>query len=237
MAKTRLLIGLLVAGLLVFGVVAGLQAATINLYDDFPDYQGQNGLYVYAYNGTTYAQLQLTNLAGNLASYGTPHSNYYSIPLASTSTYYTGHTTAPPYAAGWIFMHPASGNYNAFNQEDIVLGYQASQSDLYNISGAFMLNGPSDDGISVYIENGSSVIWSAGLSSEGDQADFSINSVSLSAGDFLYFGIDANGNDVSDWGHLQGVISTASSVPLPGAVLFLAPGLIAVAAIKRRFTR
>jgi len=142
-------------------------------------------------------------------------------------------------------MHPSSGNFNGCDQEDIVLGYKASQSGSYVVSGAYMLNGTSLDGIDAYIKNGSTVIWSTTLTLAYDQwllgntetATFSLSNIALNAGDYLYFGINAKDNDASDWGHLQGVISTPSSVPLPRAVLLFGPGLVGLAAVRRRFKK
>lgn len=141
---------LLALGLLIFPL--DVQAVTINLYNSFPDHQGDNGFYAYKYNGTTYTFL-------------TEHpSNQYYFSEGGLLPYVFTTGSPPP----WIQMQPDySLNPNpppTFGYgEDAVLAWVVPETNTYHISGSFWDTfwGSTSD-IKAYIKQNATVLWDNG---------------------------------------------------------------------------
>jgi len=217
MRKTAVMAGVLILTAMVL-FASDAKAFTMNLWDAFPDTQGQNNLYAYAYDlydqYPDYGDYRLLSDNGAY-SFITPTSSW-SIP------YLTRDSVSP-----WIKTHPASVS-GAGTNEDAVLGYRSSESSTYNLSGAFaMLDIGS---VRVYLKKNDSEIWSSIISNYGS-VDFDYN-VYLASGDMLYFGISANGMDAYDSSQFRGVISS-SSVPEPSCLFLLGFGFLGLLFKKR----
>jgi hypothetical protein len=188
-------------------------AQAFSLWDVFPDNQGDNNMYVYAYNGSSYRQL---NDSGSY-SFNTPGLNY-TVPLA-------GRSTDP-----WIYTHPG-GLEIEYPIEDLVLAWKvpAGGSGLYNITGEVKIAG---GGImQFYIKKNADYVF------EKAPIGFVFNEeVTLAAGDFLYFGI-APGTDGRSYNGTTTFKADVdpNPVPLPPSLLFLAPGFLGLMGFKRKY--
>jgi len=225
---------LIVLAVIVLILPAFSQAATINLWSAFPDNQGDNGFYAYAYQaGRTTPYRVLTD--GGSYRFDTPEqANPPGYSVYNWDIPYIARAGANP-TDGFLSIHPSANTQMGyvFGPEDVVLAWLVPANNTYDINGNFLLRGATDDGTHVYIRKNAAVIWEANLTSSGDQAVFNLLGIQLSAGDLLYFGVGARGNDYGDSTALQGTIAY-NAVPLPGSILFLGTGLLYLAHFRRR---
>jgi hypothetical protein len=195
-------------------------ATTVDLYTSFPGSQGDNGFYVYKYDGSTYTLLTVN---------GTQFDDTGGYPILFKETSY------PP----WISMQPdyttVDGQYGY--GEDAVLAWTVPETNTYHISGSFRDEYyTSDLDITAYIKQNATILWNNGGNpiAGSTTAGFDLNET-LNAGDILYFGVNPNGSNTCDWGGLSGTIEyTAAVVPLPGAGWLLSSGLIGLAVPRLR---
>lgn len=207
----------LAGALVVFALATqAAHAASISLFDDFPQTQGDNGFNAYAYDFSAQTYRLLTNTSSYM--FETP-SQTWKIPRVVKST--------PP----WVYLHPSAfpGVATVYPPEHAVLAWTADRNVAHDISGRFVAFG--GGAVGVYIESEMlGVLWSSSISG-GASAYFNLNGIGLTAGEKLYFGVSAGANDSSDGTRLQGDIDY---LPEPATVALVGLGAIAAAIIRRR---
>jgi hypothetical protein len=201
---------------------------TIDLWNAFPAYQGQNNFFAYRYDGSSYTAL-LPNTNGTDLSFtlGGGPSDPSGIPIVERDQ----NPVHPVNSGPWLFLHPG--------EEDAVLGWMAP-SDLYaDIDLTFLHpSGAGGNGINAYVKMNDQTIDSIDILN--NSFGFSNDDIFLNAGDFLYFGINTNGPSEYDWGHLKGTITyevAANPVPLPGSILLFGSALTGIGVIRRKIGR
>ncbi len=182
--------------------VAGTAAANIDLWQQFPKDQGDNGFFAYGgQSGGNYRAL--TKISDYF--FGTPEQGYF-IP-------YVARSTSP-----WINMHPSMmpSIATVYPPERAVLAWQPPRTTRYDLKGQFFQSGGST--VIVSILKNQEVLFSRTLTVASPAADFSLNAIELSPGDRLYFEVDAGVNDNNDTTRLSGQIKPTS---LPWQILLL----------------
>lgn len=202
--------------LLALCAVQSAFAMTIDLWSGFPDTQGQNNFWAYAYNPNTNSYRQLAD-TGSYA-FSTPGQSYL-IPLISRST------------SPWIAMHPASNVGSIYGTEYAVLGYKASEASIFNLTGEFQALGGGL--INVFVKKNGSLLWSTNISNLNGAA-FNVANIDMNANDFLYFGVSPAGTDYYDTTILKGTMNV-SPIPEPGTLMLLGTGLVGLLGFKRSF--
>lgn len=224
-AKNQCLVMFLAVNL--YSAVDGY-ASTVDLYQAFPDNQGDNGFYALSYNTGTG---DYTNLTDNGAysfyrpsepRWGNPHIYKYSDP--------------------WIFISPSGTLSNPGAPEDGVLSYIISEQAKYQFYGQFYDIPGTANGINVYLKINENTIWSANIGG-GEYASFATSLYLLNAGDVVCFGVNAINNtyfsEYNDWGLLQGVIESSpyqstNPVPVPSTIFLLGSGIAVLVGAARK---
>lgn len=204
-------------------VASSACATTIDFWSLFPqNTQGQNNcyLYGYSYGASTPAYRELTYISDYY--FGTPTAIEFNIPYVSKGS------------SSWINMHPAANSDNKdpnLPNESAVFAYKVPYDITGVLSGVFAsANSGSKIG---YIWQNDSLLWSAGLS--GSSSSSFSKDVTLQADDFLYFGVNPNGDDYSDgtkfWANLT---YENGAVPEPTTMLMLFSGILGFGFFKKR---
>lgn len=195
-------------------------AASIDLYDQFPDSQGENGFYVYDSNG------QLLSDVGShyFARLGDQWNNPQVFKAVNSWL-----------GAPWIGMFPA-GTASSLGADDPRLVYIAPKTGTYQLDGSFYVYPQSANGAYAYIVNGQgTAVWQSYLS-PGAEVAFAGVSMSLNAGDSLYIQTDAYNNvgfsEFNDWPFLRGAITYTNPVPELPPFYLLSAGLFAIGALR-----
>ena len=199
---------------------------TVDLWGAFPEYQGENNFYAYRFDGADYTEL-LPNTSGTDLSFtinGGP-SNALGIPIVERDQ-----DSAHPIndTGHWLFLHPG--------EEDAVLGWMAPEDIYADIDLTFLH--PTDEGgngINVYLKKNDQLIDSGTIFN--GPLGFNTGDIFLSAGDFLYFGINANGPSEYDWGHLKGTITydaVVNPVPVPTTMMLFGSVVFGIVGFRRK---
>jgi hypothetical protein len=168
---------------------------TFNLWDKFPNQQGENGFYAYAYQygGAVY---RLLTRIGDYA-FGTPEQSY-NIPYVSRGR------------SPWMIMHPSQNPASAthFPPENAVLAWRPPQNNIYDLTGQFAQHESVGGGdVTVYVWKNATELWSQPLTSGARSATFTLTNVTLLSTDRLYFGVNAGVDDYNDTTKFQGQIA------------------------------
>jgi hypothetical protein len=171
-----------------------VKRVSMNLWNKFPDQQGQNGLYAYAYDYGGAAYRLLTRISAYY--FGTPEQAY-DIPYVSRSS------------SPWITMHPSQVSATAthFPPENAVLAWRPPQDNIYDLTGEFAQDQVGGGDVNVYVWKNASPLWSHTLTSSEPSATFSLTNVTLSSTDRIYFGVNAGEDDFNDTTKFQGQIA------------------------------
>lgn len=216
--KNRILIAVLLT------MVAAISASnsyaiTIDLWNSFPNSQGESGFYAYGYSYNGY---RLLTDAGEHAFNTPEQSAKWNLPVVSQLSTY------------WIQLHP-TGTYQCayyFPPEDAVLGWLVPQSGSIDLSGMFWDEG-NGGGIAVFIKKNSSFLWSD-YAFYNQTKTFDLDDIQVNKNDMIYFHVNSGaGGDVSDWGRLKGQIDF-SPVPEPATMVLFGIGSAAMIMIRRK---
>jgi len=206
--------------LLALCAVQSAFAMTIDLWSGFPDTQGQNNFWAYAYNPNTNSYRPLTD--SGAYSFSTPGQGCL-VPLLYRDN------NSP-----WIVMHPASypgGQGVIYSTEYAVLAYRATGASLFDLDVQFQsVISPL---VNVFIKKNNSLLWSVNLSGSNGAA-FNVANIDMNANDFLYFGVSPAGTDYYDTTILKGTMNV-SPIPEPGTLMLLGTGLVGLLGFKRSF--
>ncbi|HPS20274.1 MAG TPA: PEP-CTERM sorting domain-containing protein [Candidatus Omnitrophota bacterium] len=188
-------------------------AANVDLWADFPDNQGDNGLYAYGWSESAGYRL-LTDT--DAYCFFSPGRNW-SIPYVFKNT-------------DSVRMHPSGWN-NSY-EEYAVLGYNVQSNGIYDITGQFLMYGSGNIYVDI-LKNGD-VIWKGTSLSLNYTGDFDIQDIALNNGDFIYFRVSPNGNDYDDWGGLTGTITSVTPEPVSSALFLIGGTVMGIARSRRR---
>jgi len=214
--------GIILAVVIILGYQQAALASTINLWDAFPDTQGDNGFYVYGYQSGRATPYRPLADAGSYV-FNTPNQSC-SVPLM-------GRTTNP-----WLYLHPASGAQcgYVYGTEDIVLAWTVPDNINCNLSGRFESAGGGS--IISYIRiNDSTPVWTTpGFGGVGSGYNFNLTNVHLNKNDKLYFGVNMNGTDHYDTTIMRGTILYNTVVPEPATMVLFGLGGLVGALIRKK---
>ncbi len=198
-------------------------AAPVDITAQFPDTQGQNGFYAQAYNPDT----GLFRLLVDTGSYKfeTVDQPPYTLPYVSK-------------VAGNITFYPTVGwrTGTVHGTEWAVLSYLVQTSGEYSIAGLFS-NGNvygCTTIAQVFVNNNAASPLFTGNVDKNTQAAFNLTGVSLSAGDYLRFAVDAGTTDLYDHTTLTGTITATSPIPEPASLAALVVGVFGTLVGYRR---
>ncbi|MDD5773607.1 MAG: PEP-CTERM sorting domain-containing protein [bacterium] len=215
-------------------ILAGGQSAgalTIDLWSQFPNYQGENGLYAYGYSPETNTYRSIAKKPDANHTFLTPEQPFENPMIVKVNQ-------------PWIYMHPSSMPQcgTEYGTEDVNLAFLSPYNNLYNLTGSFWLKidnlYPDSGYIQSYIKKNDTLLFSSYLN-PGDVVNYNLTNIFLNYNDYLYFGVSSAGPDYSDWGHLQGRISTVQT-PEPGTIMLLvslASGLFGFAGLRKRLIK
>ena len=201
-------------------------ASTINLVTDFPDHQGDNGLYAKAYNFSTNTYRNLDEHPSPDPGSGYP-ANYFQYSFYTPTT----SNNNPFLQLGYVDYHDVVAAFPS-NTEDAVMAWQAPGPGTATITVTFdpLYNGYTN----VYIKQNDTLLKGTGFAPQEifhpTPVTFNLTNVKLAAGDFLYFGINWAGDYEGDLILLSGTIEV---VPLPGALWLLGSGLLGLVGWSR----
>lgn len=209
----KLLVGLAMETL-VLGIISPhwARATTIDIWDNFPRYQGDNGFFAYGYAAATDTYWLLSEAADY--SFYRPEEGRWNNPHVEGVGPYSW------YGKPWIAIFPSGTASNTGYPEDAVLGWIVPAGTAsYELTGSFYVRGESLNGADAYIKNNSTTLWSAYIS-PGSAQSFDIVNLILNPGDMIYFGAGAHNNmyfsEYNDWPFFNGrIISTQLNPPTP----------------------
>ena len=203
-------------------------AQSIDLYQSFPDSQGDNGFFAYGYAAATNTYWSLSDVGAY--KFNRPEEGIWNNPQVFKDGY-----SGTWIGEGWVGLTPSGTRGNTGYPEDATLAWVAPAGiTSYDLRGTFYDYPGSLNGVDAYIKLNNTVLWSSYLSS-GAAATFDVSSPSIAAGDVVYFGVGAHNDmyfsEYNDWGFVNGQINIVNGqinttpVPAPSAVWLFLSGL------------
>lgn len=221
----------LVCGVALCALCAGaVWADPVDLWEDFPDAQGQYHFFALALpwvNTGEGSYVRMDDLGAY--SFGTLAEEDWNVPFIKRGE------------LPWIQMHPAAaqseGKGTGLDYVNAIYTYKVPEAGLFNVEGVFA-KGDSGDTY-VFVKHNRDFLWSHSFSAAdaiGAEASFSLLNEQLNVDDEVYFGVGcgASHEDFGDTTFLRGTI-TAAPEPV-SSVLFLlgAGGLAGARKLRRR---
>jgi hypothetical protein len=208
---------LLATALVVSAFCPRVYAATVDLFDSFPLHQGNNSLYAKTFDGSSYTDMGQFGYTAYGVALGYPF-------------IYRWSGEQP-----WIGMHPEM--VNATDYKDAVLAYLVPADATLNVCGTFQ-NKDADDQITIlsYVKQTGSATW--GISDILHPTNTSVDSWSFNftrdfkKGDWLYFGLNADGCQNGDFTYFKGKISAVPE-PVSCALFLLGAPVLAFRRFKK----
>ena len=204
--------------------IAQATTITIDVWEMFPDMQGENGFYALAYNPSTQVYRELND--GGSEVFNTPQT-YWGAPAIRGSY------------NNFIRMWSSGTNSNWGGPEDAILAYVVPETTTYQISGSYFVNSASGNGMYTYVRDDSSMLWGANLDGQTSAFDLSVD---LIAGDRIMFGVNSINNnsfsELNDGATLSNAMisyqdpTSLAPVPEPGTMLHFGIGIAALAGAR-----
>lgn len=199
---------------------------TVNVWESFPDNQGDNGFFAYRYAPTTgnYTLLQDTGSFW----FQTPQTQWDAPSMAK-------------YGSPIIRMWASGTQSNTGTPEDAVLAWVAPEETSYQIMGSWFADtGSGSNGMDAYIKQNNTVLWSSYLAPRTTHA-FNVTGL-LDIGDMIYFGVNAHNNnsfsELNDGAALIGAqivyTTAAAGIPEPGTLGLFGLGLASLICLSRK---
>jgi Concanavalin A-like lectin/glucanases superfamily len=186
---------------------------TFDLWEKFPDNQGDNGFFAYGYAAATNTYWLLSDCGSY--SFCRPEEPRWGNPHV-----FKGSGTGCPWLGEpWVGIWPSGTASNTGTPEDGVLAWVVPETAYYQLNGSFFVCPQSLNGVDVYIKQNASTLWASYLS-PGAVQDFNVATLLLNAGETIYFGADAHNDmyfsEYNDWPYVKGQIQMLNSRPLLG---------------------
>ncbi len=193
--------------------VQGLSAATVTLWDLFPDTQGENNFWALAYNPSSgYRELN----DGGEYLFNTP-----------------GHSWNIPYLTIQddpnIVTHPYGYELGGFEHTVLKCIVPSDVISVNRITGGI---DPWDGGdIQFYIKKGNNILYETTVTSSTVNFDLSVN---IYPGDEVYFGVSPIDNSYNDTTFYWATIEYTQA-PIPPSIVLLSGGLGMLAILRKKF--
>lgn len=229
--KKKLLAGLAI-GVMMFGVAGVAEATTYSAFDDFSS-TSPVGIWSYG-EGTTgstfmplYNQMTgWTNMQGWLSSQGWIDSG---LPAAGKRIDGDIPYWGSEFPDGLLSLHPAGNGTHS----DVIIQWTAPTTAIYDISWTFVReNNGYSGGVNALIFNNSTQVYSSHLGP--NQLTSSSQTLSLSIGDVLSFGINDAGWGNGDSSGFNAVITTPTPTPEPATMLLMGTGLAGLIGARKK---
>jgi hypothetical protein len=220
--KSYRMLAVLFSTLVVTTCPSWAELQIVDLYDSFPDNQGDNGFSAYGYAAATDTYSPLSD--GGPYHFYRPEEGSWGNPHVFKDGYYVNWM-----GEGWIGLMPSGTASNPGYPEDATLAWAIpAGTTSYELMGTFYDYPGSENGVDVYIKHNNTVLWSSHLLA-GEAIGFDVTSPMVNPGDILYFSVGAHHDryfsELNDWGFLNARINV-TPVPVPSAVLLGMLGLV-----------
>jgi len=148
---------LMAAALLTIPLVATMPAyaneTTIDLWQSFPDNQGDNGFFAYGYTPATNTYRLLSDCGSYY--FCRPEEPTWNNPHAFKSGGVNGWLGEP-----WVGLFPSGTVSNTGSPEDAVLAWVVPNAAYYQVNGSFYVYPQSANGADLYIKQNKKILWS-----------------------------------------------------------------------------
>ncbi|MCF8152419.1 MAG: hypothetical protein K9J80_16890 [Sulfuritalea sp.] len=218
MKKTAL--SVILGAAVLYSAIAQGALVSVDVWEMFPNTQGENGFYALAYN--------------------TSNGQYRELQDRGAYSFWTPQTT---WNRPQIDRFPnedirieSSGRRSSYGGvEDAVLSWMVPETNTYEITGGFHVDGGSWNGVYTYVKAGDRLLWAASLDGQTRWFDLEVD---LDFGESILFGVNSINNnsfsEANDWSLLKAPVIAydSSPVPIPPTAFLFGSGLASLGFLR-----